>query len=198
MIAKSTSLIVSISLGGWLILPVNLCAQAVPKAELFIGYSFLTAPDAVLVGSITNEKHDSVVSGWTTEVALGPKYIAAVGRAMGIYTSGTQLSRGWIGIDHTYGILGGVRGRVRTNRNVELSTQVLLGFVHSDVHITSESVAYSGLYSALTFGGGIQFPLMTHLNVRFEGDVLRTNRRHLAQNSSSSGMLQLGIAIPLH
>jgi hypothetical protein len=138
-----------------LVSPVSLLAQDAPPVQVAAGYSYLTRPNAVLVGVISDqpagtsddEGGSAPGSGWFAEIIGNiTSYAAIVGQVSATYTTGTLNSRAWHGEDTAYAFLGGGRASLR-RRDVVPFGQVLLGLIRTDADVTEGTSGRVGQWS---------------------------------------------------
>jgi hypothetical protein len=189
---------------GVLAVSVPAFAQDVPAAQVAGGYSYLTRPNAVLVGAIqdelphssSNQGGSASGSGWFAEVIGNiTQYVGIVGQVSATYTSGTLNSRAWRGDDTAYAVLGGGRASLR-NPNVVPFAQVLFGWVRTEADVTEQAsrpvANFSDNYYALAVGGGADIRLGGAVGVHLAADVMRTSR-----DSDRTWRVQAGLIVPM-
>jgi hypothetical protein len=189
--------------------PVSVFAQDVPPVQATGGYSYLTRPNAVLVGVISDEPAGTSIdkggsapgSGWFAEIIgnITP-YAAIVGQVSATYTTGTLNSRGWRGENTAYGFLGGGRASLR-RRSIVPFGQVLVGWLRSGADVTEGTSGrvgkWSDSYWAVASGGGVDIPLGGLVGVHVATDLMWTSRDHQRVDYDRTWRLQAGVVIPV-
>ena len=195
---------------GFLGVSVPAFAQDVPAAQVAVGYSYLTRPNAVLVRSISDEPTGTSSdqggsaprSGWFGEIIgnITP-YAAIVGQISATYTTGTLNSGAWRGNDTAYTFLGGGRASLRRQAAVVPFGQVLVGWVRTDADVTEGAstriLMLSDNYYALVAGGGADIRLGGNVGIRAAVDVMRTSRGYQAGDYDRTWRLQAGLIVPM-
>jgi hypothetical protein len=180
-----------------LVSPVSLLAQDAPAVQVTAGYSYLTRPNAVLVGVISDQP-----AGTSDDELVCRNYwnAAIVGQVSATYTTGTLNSRAWHGEDTAYAFLGGGRASLRRRAVVPFG-QVLLGLIRTDADITEGTSGrvgqWSDHYFALSAGGGVDIRLGGSIGVHVAADVMRTSRGRQALDYDRTWPLQAGLILPM-
>lgn len=190
--------------------PVAVFGQDLPAAQVAGGYSYLTRPNAILVGVISDEPPDASSdeggsapgSGWFAEIVGNTMpYAAVVGQVSATYTTGTLNSRRWRGEDTAYTFLGGPRFSSRCCGAVVPFAQAMVGWVRTDADITTDVpnqvVKWSDSYYALVAGGGVDIRAGGKVGVHVAGDVMRTSRGHQGSDYDRTWRLQAGFVVPM-
>ena len=161
-----------------------LCAQ-VPKANVFVGYSFMSAD---IPGSFQREN----LNGW--EASLEGKvlpFLGIVADGSGYYgTTAIPVCPVAPGI-----ACFPVNGNVHTalfGPRVSASFHGIRPFAHVLIGLGALSGVNSDVSLASGYGGGVDFKIAPILGWRFQGDYIHT---HFAGDSQGHGRLSTGIVL---
>jgi hypothetical protein len=163
----------------------SLAVAQVPKANVFVGYSFMSA-------DVPNSFQRENLNGW--EASLEGKvlpFLGIVADGSGYYgTTATPVCPSAPGF-----ACSPVGGNIHTalfGPRVSASFHGIRPFAHVLVGLGAITGVGSDVSLASGFGGGVDFKIATIIGWRFQGDYIHT---HFADNSQGHGRLSTGIVL---
>ena len=169
----------------WVIFPALVCAQ-IPKANVFVGYSFLSA-------DIPNSSHRKSLNGW--EASLEGKvlpFLGIVADGSGDYGS-TEIPV--CPLPPGGGGCAPVSGSLYTalfGPRASASIHGIRPFAHVLVGAGVLGGVSSEVSFASAFGAGMDLKIAPIIGWRFQGDYIHT---HFAGNSQGHGRFSTGIVL---
>lgn len=164
-------------------------AQGTPKAEIFAGYSFVSAQFPFSTDPAAGETRGSM-NGWNLSAAVNPsRWFSVVGDFGGYYNSPTQstlfkpancvLCTGGVSatVHNIYTFTGGPQ--ISTGEdNVTVFGHILFGGAHTRADLVSNvtpSASISATSFALILGGGVDIGFSRRFALRIQPDYFTTS-----------------------
>jgi opacity protein-like surface antigen len=172
-------------------------AQETPRAEVFTGYSFLSAQFPLSTDPAAGETRGSM-NGWNVSAGFNAnRWFGVVGDFSGNYNSPTQgdlfkpancvLCTGGVSatVHNIYTFTGGPQLSMRED-NLTVFGHVLFGGVHTRADLVS-NVTPSASISTTSFtvmvGGGVDFTLARRITLRIQPDYFKSSILDRRQNN---------------